>query len=155
MLENRSDYLEEAKRQLARQDVLNREFCTRVLGILTFGAVIFSLAINTAGQGPSAEIQRAIWIMGGSLAGAIILGIVILMPVAWSRPIKIHQLREHLSVDRNEFVLKMGDAYKRSVMRNWRVLDWKGWAMAWLTLVAALELGAFIYFQIHQILETS
>ena len=152
MLNNTKAYLEECLRQFNNQDETHHRFHVRTLGILTFAVTIFSLAIRWMQEPLSMAEQNAIFLMAITLSLAIFLGVSILMPSTWSRPIKLNRLREYLPESEESLTLKMADIYKKSVNHNWEIVDRMGSQMLFLTIFVSFELVVFICLHVHPFL---
>lgn len=150
--DNTKEYYQACRDQYASQEALNREFSIKTLGILTFCATVFGVAISLLEGKSEGYALTSLWFVGGALVLAVSLGLWILLPRKHKCQFDISAVRDRLGKEHGDFMLMISDAYERAIQHNWAILRKNGRKMIGLTVVAAIELVAFIYLQISLLL---
>lgn len=151
MTENIKAYHQACVDQFNQQDALNRHYYSSTIGMLAFGATIFSIEFGFDAYTEMENTYLPYLIFGVILAIMFVLGIFIIFPMSWKRQFNISDVRDHLGKEHKDFLLMMGDAYERAIQWNAKIISRKGHMVRWLAILTCLELLVFIYLQFFPI----
>ena len=142
--ENIDVYYKMGQERALIQEDTNRDFSSKTLGIMAFGATIFGVGLSLA-----AVEQSLFWIIWLGvmlliLAIMAFLGIAILSPKKWEYALYLSDLHDSLSdYDHDVLLEEVGHGYANATGHNELVLGDKASLFRWLLALGIIELAGF------------
>ncbi len=142
--ENVDVYYKMGQERALIQEDTNRDFSSKTLGVMAFGATIFGVGLSLADVEQS--LFWVIWlgVMLLILAVMAFLGIEILSPKKWEYALYLSDLHDSLSdYDHDVLLEEVGHGYANATDHNELILGDKASLFRWLLALGIVELAGF------------
>lgn len=147
-------YLEACRNEYLSQESQNREFQTKVLGLLTFGMALLAGGFLIGEPSVSSLFEVAVVCgIGVAFIGLVFYSVMVLLPRDWQRPFDVRSVKKHANKDHQPWMVEwMADSYTEAVRKNWPILDCKATCIDRIILFVSLELGFVFLFKVWTVL---
>ena len=144
--ENIDVYYKMGQERALIQEDTNRDFSSKTLGVMAFGATIFGVGLSLSDIEQNLFWAICLGVMLLILAVMAFLGIAILSPKKWQYALHLSELHDSLAnYDPDVLLEEVGHGYTNATDHNETVLRGKAFLFKWLLGLGIVELAGFTF----------